>query len=177
MTALLTLALFLAVGSEPPPQPVQSFNLESGDFRWIPFTVHQVPTGVNCHFDVVSGNATVHAELLPMSEFRLFDRGRDHETMALTAKGRSEEFRHVIYERGQYAVVIVNDKGAPPAVVSVRVETNIDPPARLLSPERRLTVILLSFAFFFITISWSSRKLILGMRGADHSNRPGDRDQ
>ena len=36
--------------------------------------------------------------------------------------------------------------------------------AKTLTPQRRLTVILISFAFLFITVSWSSRKLILAMR-------------
>jgi hypothetical protein len=167
---MIALALFLlAAVSEPPPQPVQSFRLEAGDFRWIPFTVRQTPTGVDCRFDVVSGGATVHAELLPMSEFRLFDRGREHDTMAITPTAKSAEFRRIIDTRGQYAVVIVNEKGAQPVTVSLHVETNVNPSgadvARTLSPERRLTVIALSFAFFFITVSWSSRKLILAMRG------------
>jgi hypothetical protein len=149
------------------PQPAQTFRLEAGDFRWIPFTVRQTPTEVDCRYEVVSGGATVHAELLPMSEFRRFDRGREHDTMAATPNGRAAEFRRVIDTRGQYAVVIVNAKGAQPVTVSLNVETNTDPGdiSRTLSPQRRLTVIVLSFAFFVITVSWSSRKLILAMRG------------
>jgi hypothetical protein len=148
---------------------LQSFRLEAGDFRWIPFTVRQTPTGVDCRFEVVSGGATVHAELLPMSEFRLFDRGREHDTLAVTPNARSAEFRRIIDTRGQYAVVVVNEKGAPPVTVSLHVQTNVNPDAadvaRPLSPERRLTVIAISFAFFFVTATWSSRKLILAMRG------------
>jgi hypothetical protein len=166
---MIAIALFLLAAVSPPSQPAQTFLLQSGDFRWIPFTVRQTPTGVNCRFDVVSGGATVHAELLPMSEFRLFDRGREHDTMALTPKARSGQFRRVIDTRGQYAIVIVNEKGAGPVTVSLTMETRVNPSgadvARTLSPMRRLTVIALSFAFFVITVSWSSRKLILAMRG------------
>jgi hypothetical protein len=176
MTWLFTIALLFLAGAEPAqqttPQPVQSFRLEPGDFRWIPFTVRQTPTGVDCRYEVVTGGATVHAELLPMSEFRLFDRGREHDTMALTPKARSGEFRRVIDTRGQYAVVIVNEAGAPAVMVSLHVETNVNPSgadvAKMLSPQRRLTVILISFAFFFVTVSWSGRKLILAMRRAEH---------
>ena len=144
----------------------QPFRLESGDFRWVPFTVRQTPSEVDCHFEVIKGDPSIHVELLPMSEFRLFSRGREHYMMALTPKGHSGEFRRIIDVRGQYAVVVENARGAPPATVLLRVQTNLNPGdmARILSPERRLTVILISFAFFFVTVAWSGRKLVRAMR-------------
>src|SRR5580704_6572508 len=131
----------------------QPFRLEPGDFRWVPFTVRQTPSEVDCRFEVVRGNPSVDVELLPMSEFRLFSRGREHDTMAVTPKGRSGEFRRIVDVRGQYAVVVKNARGAPPATVLLRVQTNLNSDvdaARTLSPTRRLTVILISFAFFFV---------------------------
>ncbi len=102
-----------------------------------------------------------------MSEFRLFNRGREHDTMALTPEGKTGEFKRIIDVRGQYAVVVENARGAPPATVVLHVQTNINPGAdvaRTLSPRRRLTVVLLSFAFFFITVAWSGWKIVRGMR-------------
>jgi len=145
----------------------QPIRLEPGDFRWVPFTVRQTPSEVDCHFAVIRGDGSVHVELLPMSEFRLFSRGREHDTMALTPNGRSGEFRRIVDVRGQYAVVVENARGALPATVLLRVQTNLNPGAdvaRTLSPTRRLTVILVSFAFFFVTVAWSGRKLIRAMR-------------
>jgi hypothetical protein len=147
------------------PRPDQTFRLEPGDFRWVPFTVHQPPLTVDCKFTVVEGHASVHAELLPMSEFRLFDRGRPHDTMAVTPDSRGDGFRRTINTPGQYAVVIKNGNNAPPALISLHLETNSGPePARTLTPERRLTVLLISFGVFFISAVWSSRKLIRAMR-------------
>lgn len=146
----------------------QPFRLEAGDFRWVPFTVRQTPSEVDCHFEVIRGNPSVHIELLPMGEFRLFSRGREHDTMALTPNGRSGEFRRIVDVRGQYAVVVENARGAPPATVLLRVRTSLNPGAdvaRTLSPARKLTVILISFAFFFVTVAWSGRKLMRAMRG------------
>ena len=164
MTLFLTLALLFFAG----PAPDQSFRLDPGDFRWIPFTVRHTPSGVTCRFEVLKGDASVHAELLPMSEFRLFGRGRPHDTMAVTATARSGEFRRVIDTGGQYAVVIVNDKNAGPAVVALHVETNASADgadvARTLPPGRQLTVVLIGLGFFFVTAAWSSRKLINAMR-------------
>jgi hypothetical protein len=167
MSLLIMAGLLMAAASQQ-DDAGQPFRLESDDFRWVPFTVRQTPSEVDCHFEVIQGDASIHIELLPMSEFRLFSRsrGREHDTMALTPKGRSGEFRRIIDVRGQYAVVVENARGAPPATVMLRVQTNINPGdmARILSPERRLTVILISFAFFFVTVAWSGRKLVKAMR-------------
>jgi hypothetical protein len=164
----IAIAFLLAAGGSQ-PQASQPFRLEPGDFRWVPFTVWQVPSEVDCHFEVVKGNASVHLELLPMSEFRLFDRGQDHDTMAVTPEGRNGNFRRIIDVRGQYAVVVQNARGALPATVLFQVQTNLNPGAdvaKTLSPRRRLAVIGISFAFFFATIAWSGRKLIRAMRSA-----------
>jgi hypothetical protein len=164
----VTLALLLFAGG-PPQDGGQPFRLEPGDFRWVPFTVRHTPSEVDCHFEVVKGNPSVHIELLPMSEFRLFDRGQEHDTMAVTPNGRSGEFRRIIDVRGQYAVVVANARGAPPATVLLRVQTNLDPGAdvaRTLSPGRRLAVVLISFAFFFVAAGWSGRKLVRAMRSS-----------
>lgn len=174
--AFVPLAVFLATAglaapglpASDEPQPDQSFKLEPGDYRWVPFTVRQTPSSVDCRFDVISGNPSVHAELLPMSDFRLFDRGRDHDTMAVTSTAKSGAFRRIIRTRGQYAVVVVNERSAPAAIVSLHVETSVRPPAadvaQTLSPQRRLTVMAISLSFFLVTVAWAGRKLILAMR-------------
>ena len=173
MILLFTIALLLSSSAASAQDSAaretgQPFRLESGDFRSVPLTVRQTPVEVDCQFEVIEGNPSVHVELLPMSEFRLFDRGLDHETLAITADGRNGVFRRIIDVSGQYAVVVVNGKRAPPATVSLQVRTSVNPAAsdvaRTLSPRRRLTVILISFAFFFVTVTWSARKLIHGMR-------------
>lgn len=172
MNYLFLFALLLAPSGQPPEgspseDAAQPIRLESGDFRWVPFTVRQIPSEVDCRFEVIHGDPSVHIELLPMSEFRLFSRGREHDTMALTPNGRNGEFRRIVDMRAQYAVVVVNARGAPPATVLLSVKTNLNPGAgvaRTLSPRRRLTVILISFAFFFVTLAWSGHKLMRAMR-------------
>jgi hypothetical protein len=174
MTLRITIAILLATGlwaqDDPPREKGQPFRLAAGDFRWVPFTIRQTPAEVDCHFDVLQGNPTVHLELLPMSEFRLFDRGLEHDTLVVTPESRTGEFRRIINTGGQYAVVVVNGKRASPATVTLQVRTTINPDpahvARTLSPVRRLAVILIAFAFFFITVSWSARKLIRNIRAS-----------
>jgi hypothetical protein len=169
MTFWFTIPLLLAQTAVPSRTDAgRPFQLAPGDFRWVPLTVRQTPVQVDCHFDVAAGNPSVHVELLPMSEFREFDRGRDHETLAATPEGRDGAFRRLIDVPGQYAVVIENARGAPPATVSLHIETSVNPNradiSRGLSPQRRLAVIAISLAFFFITVAWSGRKLLRAMR-------------
>ena len=155
----------LAAGAQEKGQP---FRLEPGDWRWQKITIRQTPSQVDCSFKVLSGNPSVHLELLPLSEFRQFDRGQDHDTLVVTPDASSGDFRRIIDVSGDYAVVVVNGKRAPPATVSFEVRTSVNPKAgdtaRTLSPQRRLTVILISFAIFFVTVTWSARKLLRAMR-------------
>lgn len=165
LSTILTAHAGLAAGA---PEKGQPFRLEPGDYRWQTIAIRQTPSQVDCHFEVLSGNPSVHVELLPLSEFRQFDRGEEHETLVVTPNGRNGDFRRIIDVSGQYAVVVVNEKRAPPATVSLEVRTSVNPgdhdTARTVSPQRRLTVIVISFVFFFATVTWSARKLLRAMR-------------
>jgi hypothetical protein len=90
--------------------------------------------------------------------------------MATTPEARTGDFRRMIDTRGRYAVLVVNARNAPPATVTLDFQTNVNPSnadvARTLSPQRQLAVILMSFAFFLATVTWSSRKLIQAMRAS-----------
>jgi hypothetical protein len=167
MFPLIAIAL-LAAGLPGAQENGQPFRLEPDDYRWQKIAIRQTPSQVDCHFEVLSGSASVHLELLPMSEFRQFDRGLEHDTLVVTPDGRNGDFRRIIDVSGEYAVVVVNAKRAPPATVSFEVRTTVNPngrdTARTLSPRRRLTVILISFVFFFVTVTWSARKLLRAMR-------------
>jgi hypothetical protein len=167
MFLLIAIAL-LASGVAGAQEKAQPFRLEPGDYRWQKIAIRQTPVQVDCHFEVRSGGSSVHVELLPMSEFRQFDRGEKHDTLVATPDGRKGDFRRIVDVSGEYAVVVVNDKRAPPATVLLEVRTSVNPgtrdTAQTLPPQRRLTVILISFAFFFVTVTWSARKLLRAMR-------------
>ena len=159
----MLIALLLA--AQQPP-----VRIEPGEYRWVNLTVHQTPTEIDCRYDVVSGRPTVHVELLPMPEFRLFVRGLTHGSLASTKDSLSGSIHNVVDESGQYAVVVVNEKGAPPAMVSLDVRTDVNPAPRTLARElpakRRLAVILISFALFFVTVTWAALKLARAMRSS-----------
>ncbi|MEP6715350.1 MAG: hypothetical protein ABJC09_07230 [Terriglobia bacterium] len=156
MKALLLLALtgpLLAQQQAP-------FRLEPGEYRWIPVNVKQIPTEIDCRFQVVSGGPTAHMEIMRMRDFRLFIRNRQHGDVAVSPKSVSEDLRRFVDLRGQYAVVVVNEKGAPPVLVALEVSTNTTVVSHELGQARRLTVILISFGLFFVTVTWCGWKLL-----------------
>lgn len=143
------------------PEP---FRLQPGEFRWIPITVRQTPTEIDCRFQVVAGQPSVRVELLAIRDFHRFNRGLPHESLALLPVSREGAFRRMMDVPGQYALVVVNAKNSPAAAVVLDVSTDVNPAprvvARELPPGRRLIVILISFAIFFVTVTWSGIQLL-----------------
>ena len=150
------------------PEP---FHLGPGEFRWVPFTVNQTPTAIACRYDIVAGGRTVHLELLAIREFHQFNRGRPHRILSEAPAGESAgAFRYLVKDRGQYAVVVVNDAHASPVAVSLEAAAELDPTPRNVARElpagRRLAVILISFSLFFIIAGWAGTKLVRAMRNS-----------
>lgn len=155
--AILLLFCACALRAEP-------FRLEPGDNRYIQFTVTRIPVLVDGRFRVLEGAPTVHMEIMADSEYRRFNRGRDYDTLASSSNAREGEIRRMVDERGRFDVVLMNDRGAPAAMVDLEVHTDVDPSedsvARVLSPGRRLAVILISFALFFAIVTWAAWRLL-----------------
>jgi hypothetical protein len=151
---LLLLALLLASFAQAAP-----FRLEPGDNRYVPVKVTRIPTLVAGHFRVLQGAPTVHMEFMTEWAYRRFSRGRDFDSIASSPEGRDEEIRQTIGETGWVYVVIVNESKTAGAVVDLDIHTELTPDARVLPPERRLTVILVSFGIFFALVSWSGWRL------------------
>lgn len=144
------------------------FRLDGGDNRYFQVTVTRVPTLVECRFKVLQGAPSVHLEIMTDGEYRHMNRGRDYDAIASSPTAREGEIRRMVEERGRFDVVLINDRGAPAAVVDFVVHTDVDPSedsvARMLSPERRLAVILISFAIFFGLVTWSAWRLLRANR-------------
>jgi hypothetical protein len=156
----------IVLPADPANEPGQIFVLQ--DYRWIPVIVRRTPTLVSCSFDVINGTPTVHAELVSEHDFSLFSRHRDYETLASTDTGRKGSFQSMIETPGRYRVLIVNDRGAPPAAVSLIVRSEVDPPNVTVftgaSPRRKLVVILTSLTVFFGTVLFTGGKLVRAFR-------------
>jgi hypothetical protein len=148
----------------------QAIRIPTGEYKWWPLHVRKAPSEIDCRFEVLHGDATVHAELLHEYDFRQFVRHRPYEKITETPAGSRASFSQLVPDRGDYAVVIINKAGAPPAIISMFIEAKVSPEggriARTLAPARRLAVILISFAIFFVSAGWSGHRLIRAMKNA-----------
>ena len=157
MKAIAT-ALLLASAAVAAP-----FRLEPGDNRYIQFSVTHIPTLIDCSYRVLEGRPAVHMEIMSDLNYRRYSRGRDYEPLAYSSDGPSAEIRRLIDERGRFDVMLVNT-GKSPVLVELEVRTDLDPTtdsmARVLSPQRRLTVILVSFSLFFAVVTWAGIHLL-----------------
>jgi hypothetical protein len=146
----------------------QAFVLTGGDYKWVPIIVRRTPTAVDCHFEVLGGNRTVHGELVSARDFLLFSHGHDYETLAETRSAGSGGFRRMIETPGRYRVVIANDRGALTAAVTLTVHLDVDPaPATVstgISPIRRFVVVMIALTLFSVTALWSGSKLLHAYR-------------
>ena len=141
------------------------FQIPAEEWRWIRFDIRQRSATVDCHFDTVGGG-DARAELVSRSELERIREHKQHDALASTDPGRQGALSHYIDEAGEYAVVIEN-AGERPAAVHLNVALDFAAPrpvSRSLSPERRLTVILVSFAMFFAIVTLSARALLRAMK-------------
>jgi hypothetical protein len=154
--------LLVAAGLQAAP-----FRLAPGDNRYIQVTVSHVPTLLDCNYRVLQGAASVHMEVMSDLNYRRFTRGRDYDPVAYTPDGAANEIRRVMDERGRFDVMLINT-GSSPVMVEMEVRTDLDAGvesmARVLSPERRLTVILVSFGLFFGVVTWAGIRLLRATR-------------
>ncbi len=158
-------ALFLLLVLAAPPETPggQAFMLSPGEYRWVNLNVSHAPADVEIRYEVLQGGPTVHTELLSAEEFRRFNHGKRNEALAATKDSKLGGLHKLILAKGQYRVVIANDSAAQPATVSLNLRVDSTPRAAgitELSPERRLTIILISGLFFLATVSLAGWKLL-----------------
>jgi len=140
------------------------YQLPAGEWRWIRFDIRQRPATVVCHFETTGGE--VRAELVNRSELELFRQHKHHDALGSTEARSAGEFSQYLQESGEYAVVIEN-QGKRATAVHLTVSLAFGGPpqvSRFLSPTRRLTVILVSFAVFFAIVTFSARALLRAMK-------------
>ena len=139
------------------------------DWRYVEVLLKQTPVVVNCSFEVRSPGAGVRVELVTRAEFERLRAGRSHSVVTETAVAASGALHHVVRMPGEYELVADNRANSVPATVHLRASLDFsgrrDVGVRYLSPERRLTVILTSFAVFFGIVTWSARKLLRAIKG------------
>lgn len=129
-------------------------------------TKDQLPVDVDCAFKVEHG-PNVRVELMTEDNLEALRNGRPYEViLASTGGGLHQE----IGVPGTFAIVIKNDDKFVASEVRLRLSLDFSPKSLLvtgmLSPQRKLTVYVLSLVGFLLIVTLSARQLILAMRNS-----------
>lgn len=153
---LLTAATRVLLVDEPFEIPAHDWRFDSD------LGLHQRAANLIAQYQVQTGG-NVRLLLMTRENVDLMSEGRNHSTMAVTHTADTGFMRYNVSQPGDYALVVDNRDNDRPARVHLKVWLDF-PSVTTISPQRQLTVILLSFAFFFGIVTWSTRRLWKNMR-------------
>jgi len=145
------------------------YPIPADEWRYVELGLKQQPALVVAAYQVNGGSDQVRVALMRRDELERLRQGLPHGVMAVTEPGRSGTLECQARPPGDYVVVVDNEMGGgKPASVHLRIWLDFAnrgaPPVTGLSPERRRTVVLVSFAAFAGIVTWSARKLLRGAR-------------
>jgi len=163
---MLALLLFLFASTTRVQLVDEPFDIPAHDWRFdSELGLHQRAATVIANFAVKSGG-DVRLLLMSREDVERMSDGKPHGTIMSVGPVQSGHLHYAVPEPGDYVLVVDNRDNSEPARVHLSVWLDF-PRATGISPRRQLTVILLSFAFFFGVVAWSARKLWKGInRGA-----------
>jgi hypothetical protein len=137
------------------------YQVPAADWRYVDLGPVRRPAIVKAAFSVESG-PNVRLMLMARRDLDRMSHGETYAPLRALA-GHAGSFEHRIRPPGDYVVVLENaavENRASPQPASVHLRILLDyGDATQLSPERRLTVIAISFAVFFGLVSFSATKL------------------
>lgn len=148
-----------------------TYQLPPGDWRWIRFEIRQRPATAFCRFETLGEPGTVRVELVSRRDLELFKQRKSHGSLTASPSTATGAVSQYIDQPGEYAAIVENTNSRP-AAVHLQLSLTFPPPkpvARTLSPNRRLTVILVSFGMFFAIVTFSARALLKAMRRTENS--------
>ena len=136
-------------------------------WRYFELGLKQRPARVFADFDSRSGEGHVRLALMRRDDLERMRSGVPHGVIAETELAPTGRVDYAVQHPGDY-VLVVDNQASEAADVHVRVRLDFSGPKRpyvtRLSPERQLSVIVLSFAFFFGVVGFSARRLLRSVR-------------
>jgi hypothetical protein len=144
------------------------YTIPPAEWRYVEVQLKQTPVTVNCDFRVLAKGEQVRVALLRRVDLERLRADQAHGFLAASAPAQAGRLSHRLETPGEYAVVVDNRALRSPEKVHLRVSLEFaGRPTQgvgKLSPQRRLAVILISFAVFFGIVTWSARKLLKAMK-------------
>ncbi|MGA2273299.1 MAG: hypothetical protein ABSH00_07085 [Bryobacteraceae bacterium] len=144
------------------------YTIPADEWRWLDLGIGQRPALVEAEYEVRAGSDQVRLAVMRRDDLEHLREGLAHGVVGATEPGRAGRLACEVRPPGDYVVVVDNRRGdGRVAVVRLRIRLEFPPSAAVpqrLSPQRRLAVILVSFAAFFAIVAWSGRKLLPPVR-------------
>jgi hypothetical protein len=147
----------------------QVYTIPADEWRYVDLGIGQRPARVEAEYEVRAGSDQVRLAVIRRDDLEHLREGLPHGVVETTEPGRSGKLACEVRPPGEY-VVVVDNRMSDGRETQVRLRIWLEfPPAvgaipERLSPRRRLTVILVSFAAFFAIVTWSGRKLLPPVR-------------
>jgi hypothetical protein len=141
-----------------------TYQIPANGWSYFPLELRPQSTLVKAYFTVESG-PPVRLQLMEQADLERLNSGETHGMVLSTAVGPAGRLEVRTAKSGDYVVVVENRSGRP-ETSKVRLRVSIDfAEATLLSPQRQLTVVAISFAVFFGIVTYSARRLWLAVKG------------
>src|SRR5262245_932168 len=160
---MIALAWILLFAANP---PVELFDdviaIRPHQWREADLDLRERPGRLSVRFDNAADGNQIKVSLIRREDLSRLWKGQPLEVLAELNPAASGHLNYQVPAPGEYSVIVRNLSDGP-ARVHLRIWVNY-PRVTTLSPERRATVILLSFAFFFATVTFSAQRLLRGMR-------------
>jgi hypothetical protein len=144
------------------------YRIPAGEWRYVEVSLMQQPAMLSAEIESQAGSREVRAALLRREDLNRLRNDHPYGVLTSTDPAPSGQLRYYVRDPGDYAVVLDNRDSDAPATVHLRVWLDFASLPRRdagrLSPQRQLTVILVSFALFFGIVTWSARRLLQAVR-------------
>jgi len=141
-------------------------TIRRGDWNWYPVSLRQSTATVIASFDVAAGSPRVRLALMTHDEMERRHARDSFDELAATPAGPRGSFHFRVPRPGDYGIIVDNSQGSEDATVRVKVLLDFaGPQVTQVSPQRQLTVVALSFAFFLTVVTYSARKILRAIRG------------
>ena len=160
--------LFLAASTSPSTNVElvdEVYQIPAAEWKYVEINLRQQSAVVSAAFSVNSIQGQVRLALMTRADLEHFRNDLAHGVLALTPISHSGTLVFRVREPSDYVLVVDNRADAThSASVHLRVALDfsqpLPPPTAQITPQRQLTVIALSFLFFFSVITYSARKLL-----------------
>ena len=145
------------------------YRIPPGEWRSIEIGLKQNAATISAEYLAHAGSSEVRLALMERADLESMSDRNPHGLLAATAPGASGRLRYRVRRPGDYAIVVDNRRDRDRAAqVRVRVWADFAPrfapTVTGLTPQRQLTVILISFACFFAVVTYSARRLLRAVK-------------